>query len=65
MAPLPKRKHSKSRSRTRRAHDALVVPNVVECPNCNAYKKTHHVCPECGVYKGRNIITPKAKKETS
>ena len=54
--PVPKKKHSKSRRNTRRAHDALSGPTIVDCPECGSKKVPHAVCLECGVYKGRQII---------
>jgi len=53
---LPKRKRSKSKRGTRRAHDSVKMPNIVNCPHCNEPILPHHVCPECGTYKGRTII---------
>ena len=52
---VPKRKTSISRTKQRRAHDALKPGNVVTCPNCGAFHKPHRVCPECGQYKGRTV----------
>jgi large subunit ribosomal protein L32 len=54
--PNPKRRHSKSRSRKRRTHDALKRINLVACQNCGAMKLTHRVCPGCGYYAGRTVI---------
>ena len=54
--PNPKRRHSKERSSTRRAHDHLKTPGLAECPNCNEKKMPHRVCPYCGQYKGREVI---------
>jgi large subunit ribosomal protein L32 len=58
--PNPKRRHSKSRSRKRRAHDALERVNWVACPNCQQPKLPHRVCPnpECRFYRGRQILIP-------
>ena len=55
--PNPKRRHSKSRSRQRRAHDALKPVTVVPCPNCGQMKLPHRVCPHpgCGFYRGRMV----------
>lgn len=33
--PNPKRRHSKRRTSTRRAHDHLKAPAFAECPNCH------------------------------
>lgn len=54
--PNPKRRHSKSRSRMRRAHDALHKANLVACSNCQRLKLPHRVCPYCGYYAGRPVI---------
>ena len=53
---VPKKKTSKSRRDTRRAHDALVAPGVSVCPQCKEPKQSHRVCPSCGTYKGKEII---------
>ncbi len=54
--PNPKRRHSKSRGRMRRAHDALEKTNLTACSNCQRLKLPHRVCPYCGYYAGRQII---------
>jgi len=54
---VPKKKTSKSRRDTRRAHDALVAPGISVCPQCKEPKQSHRVCPSCGTYKGREIIS--------
>ncbi|PIE55674.1 MAG: 50S ribosomal protein L32 [Desulfobulbus propionicus] len=53
---LPKRRHSRSRTRLRRSHDALTGPAVGSCPECGEPKMPHQLCSGCGVYKGKNII---------
>lgn len=58
---VPKRRKSKSKSRMRRSHDAIGVPNLRPCPRCGAYTIPHRVCPECGHYKGQIIVEPKVK----
>jgi large subunit ribosomal protein L32 len=59
--PNPKRRHSKSRSRKRRAHDALTPAASSDCPNCGAPRQSHRVCPSCGFYNGRVVIAKKAE----
>lgn len=64
----PKRRHSNTRSRLRRAHDFLKVENLKECPQCHKACQSHRVCPSCGYYKGRQVMTvkvraPKKKKK--
>ena len=54
--PNPKRRHSKSRSRKRRTHDALGKVNLASCQNCGVSKLPHRVCPSCGFYGARNVI---------
>lgn len=54
---LPKRRHSHSRTRTRRAHDALAAPSISTCDKCGEPKLPHRLCPNCGAYKGRSVIT--------
>jgi large subunit ribosomal protein L32 len=54
--PNPKRRHSKRRTSTRRAHDSLSKAGVSECSNCGAFKLPHRACPSCGYYKSREVI---------
>jgi large subunit ribosomal protein L32 len=54
--PNPKRRHSKRRTSTRRAHDHLTPPTRTNCPNCNEPKLPHRACPHCGYYKGREVV---------
>ncbi len=60
--PNPKRRHSKSRTAKRRAHDALSAHSLSECPNCHERKMPHRICPKCGYYKGREIVAQEAEK---
>ncbi len=53
---LPKRRHSRSRTRKRRAHDALRAPNVGFCPECGEAKMPHQLCGGCGTYRGKSVI---------
>ena len=53
--PNPKRRHSKRRTSTRRAHDHLSGPALAKCPNCHEMKQPHQVCPNCGQYKGKAV----------
>ncbi len=58
--PNPKRRHSKSRTRKRRAHFKAIAPAVSICANCGEPKLQHRACPNCGFYKGRTMFVPKA-----
>jgi large subunit ribosomal protein L32 len=53
---VPKRRHSYSRTRKRRSHDALTAPNIVGCPKCGEPKLPHRLCGSCGTYKDRSVI---------
>lgn len=54
--PNPKRRHSKRRTSTRRAHDGLTRAISSDCANCGANKLPHRACPACGFYKGRAVV---------
>jgi len=53
---VPKRRHSYSRTRKRRSHDALDAPSVATCDNCGEPKQPHRLCAGCGTYKGRTVV---------
>jgi large subunit ribosomal protein L32 len=53
---VPKKKTSKSRKNTRRAHDFLEARSVSTCPQCKSPKLPHRTCPTCGTYKGKEVI---------
>ena len=54
---VPKKKTSKSKSRSRRAQAwRLEEPPRSVCPRCQVSKLPHVVCPNCGWYHGRQAI---------
>jgi len=57
---VPKRRMSRSNTRSRRAQWKTSAPNLVPCSNraCRQPKPPHLACPHCGTYNGRQIITP-------
>ena len=59
----PKRRHSNTRSRTRRAHDFITPRSLAVCSNCGAKIIPHRICRSCGYYKGKPQITIKVKEE--
>jgi len=64
MTPLPKKKHAKSRTRTRKAAISLRLPSLITCPNCKGLRFPHRACPSCGYYaKGKNKASVDEKKE--
>lgn len=54
MASEPKRRHSKSRKRVRRAAINLAV-NLIACKNCGGLTRPHMVCVSCGFYGGKSV----------
>jgi large subunit ribosomal protein L32 len=59
IMPNPKRRHSKSRTRQRRAHDALKVPQFYLDKDTGEAKVPHQVDAKTGTYKGRQILEVK------
>jgi large subunit ribosomal protein L32 len=55
---VPKRKMSRSNTRSRRAQWKAVAPSLVECSQCHELKLQHTACPTCGTYNRRQVITP-------
>lgn len=55
----PKRKQSKSRSRKRRAHDALTPPQYYLDKDSGEPLQPHRIDPKTGMYKGRKILDVK------
>lgn len=53
---VPKKKTSPSRRNMRRSHHGLTAVQAVECSNCGAMKRSHHLCSSCGHYKGRLVL---------
>ncbi|MGD8744338.1 MAG: 50S ribosomal protein L32 [Candidatus Woesebacteria bacterium] len=53
MAPVPKKKHTRSRSNKRRNAPSkrAKLPTLVRCTSCKQLKKPHLACPHCGFYK--------------
>ncbi len=57
--PLPKRKHSRQRSRKRRTHYVMKLPGLGRCPQCQEIKAPPRVCSHCGYYKGTEVVAAK------
>lgn len=53
---VPKRKKSRSRTRSRRSQWQGATPSYSECPQCHQPKLPHKVCKNCGYYAGREAI---------
>ncbi|HWR98781.1 MAG TPA: 50S ribosomal protein L32 [Candidatus Methanoperedens sp.] len=57
--PNPKRRHTRTRTATRRAHDALKPAAPTACPQCQQPKLPHRVCGNCGYYRGVEVVAPR------
>ncbi len=51
---VPKRKTSRSNTRSRRANWKATATPLSACPQCGAPKPSHVACPSCGTYAGRH-----------
>lgn len=59
----PKKKLSKSRTRSRRHQIKLDAVGIVYCEQCHEPKLRHNVCMNCGTYHGKKIIDMDSKVE--
>ncbi|MDO5698294.1 MAG: 50S ribosomal protein L32 [Dermatophilus congolensis] len=50
---VPKRKMSRSNTRSRRSQWKASATTLAACPRCSSPKQPHMACPSCGVYNGR------------
>jgi len=62
MAAQPKKKISRVRGRTRRAHSAIKLLGLSVCKHCGHMKPAHLVCEECGFYGEHKILITKTDK---
>ena len=56
MAPLPKKKRTKTKKGTRWSHSQLRPTALSVCSQCKTLKPSHQICPTCGYYAGREVI---------
>jgi large subunit ribosomal protein L32 len=56
---VPKRKTSRSNTRSRRSMWKATAPNLAPCPNraCGELKPPHQACANCGQYAGRQVLS--------
>ena len=52
---VPKRKMSRSNTRSRRAQGKTSAPTLVKCDRGHT-TLPHTACPECGRYDGRTVL---------
>ncbi|MGM0568041.1 MAG: 50S ribosomal protein L32 [Elusimicrobiota bacterium] len=53
---VPKRRHSKSRKKRKKAGKKEWKANYSLCPKCSQAKLPHRVCMECGFYGDREVF---------
>lgn len=53
---VPKRKTSRSNTRSRRAQWKTSAATLTACPQCREPKLPHVACPSCGTYQGRHYL---------
>jgi large subunit ribosomal protein L32 len=53
---VPKRKMSRSNTRSRRSQWKATPVATVACPTCKQPTLPHTVCSECGNYDGRRVL---------
>ena len=56
---VPKRRMSRSNTRSRRAQWKTTAPTLVTCPNraCGKLTLPHTACPACGQYDGKQVLS--------
>ncbi len=53
---VPKRKTSRSNTRSRRAQWKAAPMTLVACDRCKSPKLPHTACPTCGTYAKRQVL---------
>jgi len=53
---VPKRKMSRSNTRSRRSQWKTTAPALVTCDRCKSPKLGHTACPTCGTYNKRQVL---------
>jgi large subunit ribosomal protein L32 len=55
---VPKRRMSRSNTRSRRARWKATAPQLATCQVCRELHLPHTACPVCGTYNRRQVINP-------
>lgn len=53
---VPKRRMSRSNTRSRRAQWKASAPAYSTCNRCKQVKLPHVACPTCGTYNNRQVV---------
>ena len=59
---LPVQKKSRAKTRSKRAHHALIPAHYVDCPECNKPKLPHAACDSCGYVRPGLSLQVKKKE---
>jgi large subunit ribosomal protein L32 len=54
---VPKRRTSRSNTRSRRSQWKTAAPTLVSCDRCREPKLPHTACPNCGTYNRRPVLS--------
>jgi large subunit ribosomal protein L32 len=58
---VPRKKVSRMKRNSRRAHDALTAPAHVEDKKTGERRRPHHIDMKTGMYRGRQILDIKTE----
>ncbi|HEX3900947.1 MAG TPA: 50S ribosomal protein L32 [Mycobacteriales bacterium] len=53
---VPKRRMSRSNTRSRRSQWKASAPSLVSCSRCRQPKLPHTACSVCGTYNDRQVV---------
>jgi large subunit ribosomal protein L32 len=53
---VPKRRMSRSNTRSRRSQWKASLPTFATCSRCKKAKLPHVACPTCGYYNDRRVV---------
>ena len=53
---VPKRRMSRSNTRSRRSQWKATTPSLVNCQRCRQPKLPHVTCTVCGTYNDRQVV---------
>ena len=58
---VPRKKVSRMKRNSRRAHDALTAPCHIEDKKTGERRRPHHIDLKTGMYRDRQILAPKVE----
>ncbi len=63
--PVPKKRRSISKRRTKHAVWKIEPKTTVKCKNCGEMFLPHTVCPACGYYNGKKVMVTATEKSAA